>query len=78
MEVEDLVDVVWGHDSAPAESTINSNITRANNVLLEANIPVIILPDDGKNDVEKGFEVDISFPDDEGAGKSSRGKGVTR
>jgi hypothetical protein len=40
----------------------------------ELDVPLIILPDDGRRAVEKDVELDISFPAGEGAEEGSRGE----
>jgi len=38
----------------------------------EIDVPIIILPDDGESEVERDLELDISFPEDDGAQEESR------
>lgn len=44
----------------------------------ELDVPLILLPDDGRRPVSKDLELDISFPADEGAEEGLRGSGQKR
>ncbi len=43
----------------------------------EADVPIVILPDDGREDLEKDLELDISFPAEDGA-EEAKGKEARR
>ncbi len=44
----------------------------------ETNVPIVILPDDGRGRVEKDLEIDISFPSDDDAEAGVRGGSASR
>ena len=44
----------------------------------EVDVPLILLPEEGKKEAAKDVQLDITFPSEEGSGKSPPGKGAGR